>query len=184
MNLEPHGQNGRGKIVNGALIQLINGSGNHSSAETSKGLDKAKRDMIAALVRLGCDLPTAAWAAGHSPAEVRAELERDASFVREVRTAESTFEYKHLHNLDEAAKDKKNWRVSMWLLERRLPDKYERQRPRTIRESQLMPLLKSLANAMVEVVEDPEQRTALLERVKVIVDELDPNGSLEHEHDL
>jgi hypothetical protein len=101
-----------------------------------------------------------------------------------VRTAESTFEFKHLLNLDEAAKDKKNWRVSMWLLERRLPDKYERQRPRTIRESQLMPLLKSLAKAMVEVVEDPEQRATLLERVKAIVDELDPNGSLGHEHDL
>jgi hypothetical protein len=139
-------------------------------------VDKPVREMVAGLIRLGCDLRTASWAAGRSPVEVKRDLEANADFVREVKQAESTFEYKHLQHLEEAAKDKKNWRVSMWLLERRLPDKYEKQRPRTVKESQLMPLLKSLADAIVDGVEDDEQRAALLKRVEDTVEELDPNG--------
>lgn len=142
------------------------------------GFDKSTRDTIGAMLGIGCDLRTAAWAVGRSPAEVKRLLAEDPELLHAVQKGGAIFEYKHLQHLDEAAKDKKNYRVSMWLLERLRPDTYEKQRPRTIKENQLMPLLKSLADALVEGVGDEEARGKLIERVKETAEDLDPMGAL------
>lgn len=170
--MDANGHESNGKVTDRGL-----GSG--AEAETvPREIDKGTRDTIAAMLRIGCDLRMAAWVAGRSPAEVKAVIEEDETFLRDVQKGNSFFDYKHLLHLDEAAKDKKNWRVSMWLLERLRPERYEKQRPRTIKESQLMPLLRSMADALVDGVADEAAREALFDRVMATAEALDPNGVL------
>lgn len=166
-----------GHESNGQVTERGVGAG-AESATGRDGFDKRTRDTIAATLAMGCDLRMAAWVVGRAPAEVKAFIEEDKTFLRDVQKGNALFDYKHLKHLDEAAKDKKNWRVSMWLLERLRPEKYEKQRPRTIKESQLMPLLKSLAEALVEGVADEAAREALFDRVMATADALDPNAVL------
>jgi hypothetical protein len=171
MNSNGHESNGKaagGARAGDAEIEI----------ESEGEFDKGTRDTIAAMLGIGCDLSTAARVVGRSPAEVKALLGEDKTFLRDVEKYGSLFEGKHLKHLDKAAEDKKNYRVSMWLLERLRPDKYEKQRPRTIKESQLMPLLKSMAEMLVDGVEDEAAREALFDRVMATANALNPNGTL------
>lgn len=173
--------NGNGHVANGEAVERICGGSVESEDADAHVFDKDTRAKITAMLGIGCDLRMAAWVVGRSPAEVKRLVEEDPTFVRDVQKGNSTFDYKHLQQLDQAARDKKNWRVSMWLLERLRPDRYEKQRPRTIKERQLAPLVKSLADALVESIEDDEQRAAVLARVMQTVDDLNPDGPLERD---
>ncbi len=129
--------------------------------------------QIESMISAGCTLRTASRMLGFPPAVLQRVVERDAEFREAVLAAEARFEIRQLQRLDEAAKDVKNWRVSMWLLERRLPDRYGRQRPRTVREGQVEPLLRALARAVVDAVDDPQQQNVLFERLEGAVRDLE-----------
>lgn len=141
------------------------------------------RTQIEALVSAGCSLRAAARAAGYQPAALRRAMEIDVEFRRAVLAAEARFEIRQLQRLDEAAKDQKNWRVAMWLLERRLPDRYGRNRPLAVKQRQVEPLLRALADVVVEAIDDPHQRGVLFERLKTAVSELVTEFPQESEHD-
>ena len=49
---------------------------------------------------------------------------RDADFAAEVRRAEAPVELSHMRNVQNAAQDGKNWRASVWWLERRSPERF------------------------------------------------------------
>lgn len=169
--MDSHGHESNGKVTDRGLVS--------GEAEAVRGaIDKGTRETIGAMLAIGCDLRMAAWVVGRSPAEVKALIEEDKAFLREVQKGHSHFDYKHLSHLDKAAKDPKNWRVSMWLLERLRPERYEKQRPRTIKESQLMPLLRSMADALVDGLSDEAARETLFDRVMAAAEALDPNGVL------
>jgi hypothetical protein len=146
-------------------------------------LPEELRGQVEALISAGCSLSAAARATGCHPAALRRAMEVDAEFRRTVLAAEARFEIRQLQRLDEAAKDKKNWRVAMWLLERRLPDRYGSHRPRTVKQRQVEPLLRALAQAVVEGVDDPQQRHALFERLKAAVSDLAAEFPQDGEHD-
>lgn len=130
------------------------------------------RQQITSLISAGCTLRTAARMLDLPPAMLRRAVERHEEFRREVLSAEARFEVRQLQRLDDAAQDKKNWRVAMWLLERRLPDRYGRSRPLTVKRRQLEPLTRALARAVADIVDDPDQRASLLQRLKGAVRDL------------
>ena len=51
-------------------------------------------------------------------------MQHDAEFVANVRRAEASVELSHMRNVQQAAKDKKDWRASVWWLERRSPERF------------------------------------------------------------
>lgn len=85
--------------------------------------EMSARDVVAA-VRLGCDRATAARCAGWTMAQLDRRLAADEDFRREIERSEAVLELSHLRNVQAAAKDEKNWRASVWWLERSMPARY------------------------------------------------------------
>lgn len=145
---------------------LMSGKGDEpDERDSSPPLTNDARQQLTRAVSVGCDLATAARIAGCPLSMVQAALDDDAVLHEEIQTAQAKFEFRHLMYLEQAASDVKNWRVSTWLLERRFPARYERRRPRSIRPSQVTPLLCSLAEALSEAVVDSDERAALLDHL-------------------
>jgi hypothetical protein len=81
-----------------------------------KGKDK---DKLTAALQLGNTRETAAHAVRLTNEELLAEIERDPQLERDLRQAEAAAEVQHMRTVHKAAQDEKNWRSSVWWLERR-----------------------------------------------------------------
>jgi hypothetical protein len=87
-------------------------------------LTDEQKAQICGILSVGCDWHTAANFAGCSLADIRRETQHDRQFARSVRRAEAGTELGHMRIVQEASKDAKNWRASIWWLERHAPDRY------------------------------------------------------------
>ena len=138
-----------------------------STNQPARLTDQQKLDFCG-LVSVGCDRETAGKYCGGTPGQLRREMELDAKFAKEVVRAEGTAEFAHMRTLHEAAKDVKNWRVSMWWLERRAPERFARRPPRTIPIAKLDRLLEEIASLIVEGVTDQRTCRRLLKRLEQV----------------
>jgi hypothetical protein len=75
-------------------------------------------DVVLGLIRAGADTAIAAAFAGISPETLDQMQATDAALERALRKAGAESTLAHLHNIHEAAKDPRNWRLSVWWLER------------------------------------------------------------------
>jgi len=98
---------------------------NRPAPTSETPLTSEQRDVVAA-ARLGCDRATAQRCVGWSSRELVRQLAAHAGFRRELERAEAALELSHLRNVQAAAADEKNWRASVWWLERRAPERYGR----------------------------------------------------------
>lgn len=80
-------------------------------------------------VRLGCPLETAVALAGATPHDLRLAIEADAQFARQLDVAQAATEMTHMEIIRREAKEKDNWKASVWWLERCLPERYARRSP-------------------------------------------------------
>jgi hypothetical protein len=81
-----------------------------------KGKDK---DKLTAALQLGNTRETAANVVRLTDEELLAEIESDPQLERDLRQAEAAAEVQHMRTVHKAAQDEKNWRSSVWWLERR-----------------------------------------------------------------
>src|SRR5688500_12994463 len=79
---------------------------------------KAK-DQLTAALQLGNTRETAAHVVRLTDEELLAEIECDPQLERDLRQAEATAEVQHMRTINKASQDEKNWRSSVWWLERR-----------------------------------------------------------------
>ena len=95
---------------------------------------------MSAILSIGCDRETAANYTNCSLSDIRREMLRDVAFAAEVLQAEAASELAHMRNVQNAAGENKNWRASVWWLERRSPERFGRRNAETITTRQLKAL--------------------------------------------
>jgi hypothetical protein len=143
-----------------------------------------QRGKLCEVILLGCDRTTACDYIGVSLAELQQEMERDEKFEREVARAEAEAAVRHMGNVHKAAKDEKNWRTSVWWLERR-----EQARPTgdpyAPSDAHVAELVDELAKIVVAVIVDAELQRRLIERLLAVVagvrelsDSVEPSGEI------
>jgi hypothetical protein len=81
-------------------------------------LDKFESEKLLQVIKLGCPSATAGKYVGLSREQLDALLVRDEELMRDVLRAEAEAEVRHMGNVHKAASDEKNWRTSVWWLER------------------------------------------------------------------
>jgi hypothetical protein len=109
--------------------------------------DEQKSRLCTAL-SMGCDREVAASLVGCTLEGIKRQMQHDAQFAAQVCQAEAASELAHLRNVQAAAKDVKNWRASVWWLERRSPERYAGRKAGVVTVRQL----KAFVAMLVEVV--------------------------------
>jgi len=127
------------------------------------------------MISIGCDRETAGNYLSKSPHEMRDEILRDPEFAQRLLRAEAMPEFKHMRNLFEAAKEEKNWRASVWWLERRSPERFARRTPDAVSATQLRQVIEELTEAIVGEVDQQEDRQRLLNRLRNIAQKIHGN---------
>lgn len=136
--------------------------------------EEQKRECCV-MISIGCDRETACNYLGKTPEELRVELQQDPEFGQRLLRAEATPEFNHMRNLFNAAKEEKNWRASVWWLERRSPERYARRPPDAVSSAQLQHVIEELTDAIVGEVDHHEDRHRLLNRLRLIAKNIHGN---------
>jgi hypothetical protein len=136
-------------------------------------LTDEQRRSICTILSAGCDRETATNGVGCSLDELRREMTRNHEFAIEVRRAEAACELTHMQNVRSAAREDKNWRASVWWLERRAPERYGRRDAGVVTTRQLESFLSQLVSTITAEVHDDEDRVRLVARLQQIVESLE-----------
>ncbi len=153
-----------------------------------------KRD-VCTIAAVGCDRHIAARYLGCRPEELKAEIEADAAFARDLAQAEARAELTHVRNVQQAAQDDKHWRASVWWLERRAPERYGRRDAGAMSAIQVERFVKQVAQIIAEDVRHEEDRDRLMLRLDELASDVihglgersqdnTPNATEEREDDL
>lgn len=134
-------------------------------------LTPEQKREVCTIAAVGCDRQIAARYLGCGPAELNAAIEADAQFARDLAQAEAGAELVHMKNLKEAAQEEKNWRASVWWLERRAPDRYGRREAGSLTPRQVGQFVESLSQIIAEEVRDADDRDRLLQRLTELATE-------------
>ena len=122
-----------------------------------------KRSQFCAILLLGCDRATACKFLGLSIEQLAAEIERNAEFAQQAQHSEAKAEVDHMRNVRSAALEKKNWRTSVWWLERQErelagpEDSLLWNSPATVRAT-----LNQLTEIVMVEVDDPIRRQTVI----------------------
>jgi len=132
-----------------------------------------QRRKVCAYLSIGCDREAAAKLSNCSHPDMRREMSRDPAFAVEVRRAEAAGELIHVRNVQNAAQDVKNWRASVWWLERHSPERFARRGAGTVTTRQLKAFVAQLASIVIEELPDAADRQRLLDRFEQLIKTLD-----------
>ncbi len=125
------------------------------------------------MLLVGCDRETAGNYLGFSPTQLRDEVKRDADFLQQVLRAEASAEFHQIRNLHEATKDSKQWRASVWWLERKVPERFARRAANAVTESEWRHFLETLADLITSEIASEADRQRLLTRLAQIAQNVD-----------
>jgi hypothetical protein len=143
-------------------------------------LSPQQKRELCLILQLGCDRTTAQNYLGLAPSQLRDELVADPAFAQQLQRAEAAVEVQHMRNIYEAAKDEKNWRTSVWWLERRAPERFGRRDARSLSAAEWQRLVRELADILLTEIAEAELRARLFARLEAIgtftIDQLAPKA--------
>lgn len=128
-------------------------------------MTETQRKQLVGTLQLGCPMETATEFAGVEQQDVHAEMLSNPTFTKEVLQSQATPEIVHMRGVREAAKDVKNWRASVWWLERCLPQKYGRRQPGTVTEDEFEKFIAELVELVDSEVRDRHDQQRLIEKI-------------------
>ncbi|MBA3483866.1 MAG: hypothetical protein H0T51_18835 [Pirellulales bacterium] len=141
-----------------------------------------EKGQLDSVLKMGCSRDTACKYAGVSADRLLAEMQRDPTFERSILHAESHPEVRHIGNVNKASQDERNWRSSVWWLERRereqesAHDWSQWNYPAAVRDA----LDKLIDVVMTEIV-DPVRRQAIVaELLKIAGEGVSESGDSAH----
>jgi hypothetical protein len=132
-----------------------------------------QKGHIYGILSVGCDRQTAADYIGCSLTEFRNLMRHDAAFAKDVRRSEADAELKNMRNVQDVAREKKEWRASVWWLERRSPERFGRRTAGSVTARQLRGYLTLLAQMLNERLPDEKERQPFLDQLNKLSDEVD-----------
>jgi hypothetical protein len=133
-------------------------------------LTDEQKARICGVLTIGCDWQTAADLVGCTFAEIRRAMQADAGFAVSVRRAEARAELAHMRTVQDAAKEAKNWRASVWWMERHAPDRYGPRGAGEITARQLKAFTALMADILAGDASSPDSRQQLLARLSQLND--------------
>jgi hypothetical protein len=136
-------------------------------------LTDEQQGRICGILSIGCDRWTAANAVGCLVSDIRRAMQRDSQFADSIRRAEAAAELSHMRNVQEAAKGEKNWRASVWWLERQSPERFGTRGTSIVTPRQLKAFVAILVDCVLEEVHSAEDRVRVTARMRSIADAAD-----------
>jgi hypothetical protein len=134
----------------------------------SKPLTVEQKSAICVVIELGCDRETAANRVGCTLADIRRAIKEDAKFSTELRWSEASAEMKHMRVVYEATKDVKNWRASVWWLERHAPERFGPRGAGAITIRQMKAYTALVAETVCDSTMPAEVRQQVLSKLSVL----------------
>ncbi len=136
-------------------------------------LTDEQKSQVYGVLSVGCDRQTAADYLGCSLGDIRRAMQRDATFAAGVCRAEARIELSHMRNVHEVATDNKEWRASVWWLERRSPERFGRRSPGAVTPRQLKEFIAILADALREVAPSADDGQQIVARLNSLAESVD-----------
>jgi hypothetical protein len=136
-------------------------------------LTDEQKNQIRGVVSVGCDWHTAANFTGCSLAAIRRAMRLDPQFATSLRRAEAGAELTHMRTIQKAAEDPKNWRTSVWWLERHAPERFGPRSAGAVTARQLKAYIAILAEVISNGSEGPMDRDTIIARLKSFAESVD-----------
>lgn len=127
--------------------------------------DEQRREAVL-IASVGCDRETIAKYAGCGLEELNRALLVDRAFGRELRRAEASCELAHMRNLQQAGRDVRQWRASVWWLERRAPERYAKRDAGSVGRRDLIAFLKEVSVSLAAAVRHEDDRERVIAELK------------------
>jgi len=136
-------------------------------------LTHEQQAQVCGVLSVGCDRHTAASFAGCSLADIRRSMRNDSQFAARLQRAEAGVELSHMRTIQEAGKDPKNWRTSVWWLERHAPERFGPRSAGAVTARQLKAFIAILADVINGGETSPIDRAQIIERLKIFSESID-----------
>lgn len=137
-------------------------------------LTDEQKGRVLGILSVGCDRETASNIVSCSVVGLVRAMRSDAGFGAAVRRSEAAVEVKHMRVVHQVVDDVKNWRASVWWLERRSPERFGRRSAGTVTSRHLKSFLAIIGNLLNDNVHDREDRERVIARLneyKQLIDE-------------
>jgi len=135
-------------------------------------LDAYKKREILAILSVGCSRRAAAQYVGCSVTTIQNTAERDEAFAASLQRAESQFEFTHMKNISNAAKEARYWRAAAWVLERLNPDHYAQRSPHVVTFEQVRTVLVEFAGFIANTLSTSRHRQEILKQMDELIGKL------------
>jgi hypothetical protein len=135
------------------------------SRKNSTALTDEQKGQICGILSVGCDRETAANFVGCTTADIQRAMQQDVLFAAHVRRTEAASELTHMRTVQEAVRDPKNWRASVWWLEMRSPERFKPRSPSEVTMAQVEEFLNVLTNVICEEIASEADRQRVVERM-------------------
>jgi len=132
-----------------------------------------QKGQVCGVLSVGCDRQTAANLIGCALADIRRTMQCDPQSAASVCRAEAGSELSHMRNVQQATKETKNWRASVWWPERHSPERFGPRGPGVVTARQLKAFIAILTDALQEVVHSEDDRQKIVARLKTLTDSAD-----------
>ncbi len=126
--------------------------------------DRTKREVVVALVSVGCTRTYAARYLGVSPQTVLNTAARDTDFAVRIEQAAANLQMDHLRTVSTASR--RSWHASAWLLERIAPDRFANPHSRSARRQILKRFRKAIFAILEEEIDESSLRERLVKRIQ------------------
>ncbi|HEX5471558.1 MAG TPA: hypothetical protein VFW73_06710 [Lacipirellulaceae bacterium] len=147
-------------------------------------LSDEQKGQICGILSVGCDRETAANFVGCPIATIGRLMQQDPKFATNIRRTEAGTELAHMRNVQEAAKEAKNWRASVWWLERHSPERFGRRGAGVVTFPQLEAFMEIVAGVLIEEIHDLDDQQHVLTKLKRSADMLRETIRLEAPHSV
>lgn len=131
-------------------------------------LTPEQKAQVFGILSVGCDRETAANFVGCSLVDITRSMRNDTDFGTSVRRTEAACELYHMRNVHEAAKDEKNWRTSVWWLERKAPERFGPRSAGTVASRHLKAFIQMMGESLCEAIQNADDRDRVHARFRQI----------------
>ncbi len=132
---------------------------------------------------LGCDRELIARYLGCEEIQLVETLAQDEEFRQAWQRAHATAELSHIRNIQQAAKDEKNWRASVWWLERNVPARYAKRSLGEITRNEFVKLIRNVAEKIAGAVHQPDDRKRLLGKLAELAEQIEDDLTYQEEYE-